>query len=240
MGASQWVWVQSCICLAWYYPQTGVSQYCLIILVTRYQEGLRLKPLSLLKFLGWSQISASFTNQFMYPEALPRMEVLLKLISCLFSSLCSAIADFFGWPRHVCSMCSLHLLACPTYTSPHSHGTLYIPATFRFMHVDIFLHRKVKCLNVVFHKKPADCLRQCWYCVITMPASFSFCIWDLCFGTRAYMTSLLLYSLCLKVFSKRLSPMPRLSSLYMPFTHWMRVDNTAHFYHGRCSDLAWR
>jgi hypothetical protein len=32
----------------------GVSLYCVILVVTRYQDQLQLTPLSLLKFLGWS------------------------------------------------------------------------------------------------------------------------------------------------------------------------------------------
>jgi hypothetical protein len=44
------------VCLAWSCYWTGVSLYCLIMLVTRLQDPLIWKPPSLLKFHGWTLI----------------------------------------------------------------------------------------------------------------------------------------------------------------------------------------
>jgi hypothetical protein len=35
--------------------------------------------------------------------------MLLKSMLCPVSNLCSATADFSGWPRRMCLICSLHL-----------------------------------------------------------------------------------------------------------------------------------
>jgi hypothetical protein len=93
--------------------------------------------LSPLKLLGCSQISvASFMMQSLYPITFPSKEMLLKSILCATSVLCSATTDFCGWLRHVCLLCSLHLvsvvlLVCPTCTSLHSQEIQNIPRTYQ-------------------------------------------------------------------------------------------------------------
>lgn len=119
---------------------TFSPDWCISVLLdhtSRRVPGSRtLQPLSMLKFLGWSLISTtSFIKLSMYPVALPSMEVLLKLISCPVSSLCSATTDFSWWPRCVCLMWSLHLVSmvlpiCPTYVLKNLRGMQYIPVTF--------------------------------------------------------------------------------------------------------------
>jgi hypothetical protein len=97
---------------------------------------MSLKHPSLLKFLGgaWSQqppLLIGPCNLVLYPVWRYYWSQ-----CCARFQICSVVADFSGQPRHMCLMCSAHLVSmilpiCPTYTLPHSHEMQHVPATLK-------------------------------------------------------------------------------------------------------------
>jgi hypothetical protein len=85
LNASQWWIVGRVMGFLGLVPSLEWCVSVLLYHISHWVPGLtdRLKPLALLKLLGWSLISiVPFIKQSMYPGALSIVEVLLKLILC--------------------------------------------------------------------------------------------------------------------------------------------------------------